>query len=119
MTIKPCSVSPGVAGRVVDRSHGEGKTRLVLGYEVIVAVRYPALKEPSADGAMAGVPAGSAVRGEELVGPNAVTAASDAAAMVVALAPINRRGQRLAAWLAPLSVRTGPLTPAVVEVVKR
>ncbi|MEU8299681.1 hypothetical protein AB0C04_20700 [Micromonospora sp. NPDC048909] len=71
MTIKPCSVSPGMAGRVADRSHEERKTRLVLGYEVIVAV------------------------------------------------PMSRRGRRLAAWLAPLSVRTGPLTPAVVEVVKR
>ncbi|GAB3328812.1 hypothetical protein RMN56_29565 [Micromonospora halotolerans] len=91
----------------------------MFGYEVIVAVRYAALKEPPAKGSMAVVPAGSAVRGEKLVATNAVTAASDAAAVLVALAPMSRRGQWVAAWLAPLSVRTRPLTPAVAEMAKR
>ncbi|MFI6262994.1 hypothetical protein [Micromonospora sp. NPDC051006] len=38
---------------------------------------------------------------------------------VIVAVPLKSRGRRLAVWLAPLPVRTGPLTPAVVEVVKR
>ncbi|MFG2167117.1 hypothetical protein [Micromonospora chersina] len=37
MTTKPCSVSPGVAGRVVDRSHGERKTSWAVACGVFVA----------------------------------------------------------------------------------
>jgi hypothetical protein len=93
--------------------------RLAAGYGAIAAVLpYLVLKVLWLSGAMVGVPTSSPAHGSGFIGPNVVTAAMDAVAILVALALTHDWGLRLPAWLVlvPIWAATGLLVPAAVEV---